>query len=290
MKSTLSDDGKLITHAYPSLSAFVDYQEAHPGYEMDRNPELEREFSGVTSMQEAFDRARKGLPESGIKILASSRELSASAMRQAAQLNVQEAYDLGGAYVDMGRYSEGTPECMVESVLQITPVISPVITIVSNCNASWTVNKNDLEERGRLVVALIKAVETSGRSTELWVDSTNVSRGGWGDAEQHYRISVCIKRASQPIDMGAVMYAFTDPSMLRALMFNAMHALPKKLYGKYGVGNGYGRVVRESIRVEESYGPDAVYLPAVKHGDNAEKTVTRVLKELGIGTPSYSVN
>jgi hypothetical protein len=276
-------EGKgLLTHTYGSLREFADYQLEHPGYKglEQRSESSNRKFAGVNSMAEAAERAYKGLPESGVKVLRASRKLAHSAVQQVNRTTLVSTYDVAGSYVDMGRFIEGTPECMVDYLFDTTPVINPVVKIASNVNASGGVPKSELEKRGKLVVALIKAIETSGRSTELWIDSTNESY----DGKHVYRIAVQIKRPAQPLDMGAVMYAFTDPSMLRALMFNAMHALPKALYPDYGVGHGYGKVPRGKLRVEECYGNDCVYLPAVHlYGDNAETTVTNVLTDLGIG-------
>ncbi|ASW31558.1 hypothetical protein SEA_GUUELAD_135 [Mycobacterium phage GuuelaD] len=277
--------GNVLQHSYASLAEFSEYQRANQQYAMDkRDAEANRAFSGVASIDEACDKAQRGLPEEGVKVLDTSRALADSAMRQVSAYDMESTYDVAGSYVDMGRFVTGEPECMIQTTFDEVPVTRPVVTIVSNINASGGIDKDDLRERGRLIVALIKAVETSGRSTELWVDSTNQARGNrFSELDEYFRISVKIKAASQPLDMGAVMYAFTDPSMLRVLGFNAMHALPKTHYKRYGIGFGYGCVVKESIKIEESYGPGAVYLPAVRLGDNAESTVTEALHELGIG-------
>ncbi|AYD84490.1 hypothetical protein SEA_KAHLID_137 [Mycobacterium phage Kahlid] len=280
----VSQHGNIIQHSYGSLAEFAEYQRSHKHYNMGkRSAAANREFSGVASINEACDKALAGLPEEGVKVLDTSRSLADSAMRQVSAYDMDSTYDVAGAYVDMGRFVTGEPECMLQATFDEVPVTRPVVTIVSNINASGGIDKDDLRERGRLIVALIKAVETSGRSTELWTDSTNQARKGYDTIDEYYRISVKIKAASQPLDMGAVMYAFTDPSMLRVLKFNAMHALPMSEQRKYNVGSGYGYVVKESVRVPETYGDGAVYLPAVRLGDNAEETVTQVLRDLGIG-------
>lgn len=283
MKAT--KHGNVLQHTYDSLAAFAEYQRDNQQYPMSkRSAAANRSFSGVASIAEAVDKAQRGLPDDGVQVLATSKALSDSAMRQVNTLDMQSVFDTSGAYVDMGRFVTGEPECMIQTMFEEVPVTRPVVTIVSNINASGCIDKEDLRERGRLIVALIKAVETSGRSTELWVDSTNQARDGRRrELNEYYRISVKIKAASQPLDMGAVMYAFTDPSMLRVLGFNAMHALPQNLYSKYGIGSGYGCVVRGAVKVAETYGEGAVYLPAVRWGDNARETVTTVLAELGIG-------
>ncbi|ALF00431.1 hypothetical protein SEA_ARCHIE_137 [Mycobacterium phage Archie] len=276
--------GNIIQHSYASLAEFAEYQRAHKHYNMGkRSAAANREFSGVASINEACDKALAGLPEDGVKVLDTSRSLTDTAMRQVSAYDMQSTYDTAGSYVDMGRFVTGEPECMIQTTFDEVPVTRPVVTIVSNINASGGIGKDELRERGRLIVALIKAVETSGRSTELWTDSTNQARNGFDTIDEYYRISVKIKAASQPLDMGAVMYAFTDPSMLRVLKFNAMHALPRGEQRKYNVGSGYGYVVKESVKVPETYGEGAVYLPAVRMGDDASETVAQVLRDLGIG-------
>ncbi|UJQ87130.1 hypothetical protein SEA_VETRIX_137 [Mycobacterium phage Vetrix] len=281
----VTNHGNIIHHTYCSLAEFAEYQRTHKAYDMAKRSAADnRAFSGVASINEACDKALAGLPEEGVRVLDTSRSLTDSAMRQVSAYDMDSTYDVAGAYVDMGRFVTGEPECMIQATFDEVPVTRPVVTIVSNINASGGIDKDDLRERGRLIVALIKAVETSGRSTELWTDSTNQARDKkYRDRiDEYFRISVKIKSADQPLDMGAVMYAFTDPSMLRVLKFNAMHALPKSQYGKYSVGHGYGCVVRESVKVPETYGEGAVYLPAVHLSDNATETVTNVLRDLGI--------
>lgn len=271
---------KLLIHRYASLGEFISHQEADQQYS-DRH--LTKSWAGVSSMQEACDVARKGLPAEGVKVLSGAEGLTASAVKQALGDTVRSFNDVSGAYVDMGRFMEGTPECMVENMFELAPVVNPVVSIVSNVTASCAVDADDMRQRGRIVVALIKAVETVGRATELWVDMTAQSRNDRGG---HYRISVRVKEASQPLDMGAVMFAFTHPAMMRALCHNAMHSIPTERQREFGVGLGYASLEYKSIGVEESYGPGAVYLPAIHHRDRgaaaAERTVTSVLTDLGI--------
>ncbi|OYN81761.1 DUF7192 family protein [Mycolicibacterium sphagni] len=274
------ENRNLLVHQYPSLAEFADYQAANVGYQRCR-----RSFSNCASVGEAAARAKAGLPEFGVRVLDTSKAMVDSAMRQVTEIDMFSTYDVTGSYVDMGRFLDGTPECMVDSVFEDKPKTTPVVTIVSNVNASGGIDKEELETRGRLVVALIKAIETSGRATELWVDSTNIGRSNGREIAHHFRIAVRIRAAGQPLDMGSVMYAFTDPSMLRALCFNAMHRLTPDMQRRYGVGAGYGCVETGAVHVEESYGENAVYLPAVRLGerqDSAERTVTRVLERLGI--------
>ena len=267
----------VLNHRWESLADFAQFQLDNQHLEL-----CYRSFSGVDSIAEAVQLAKSGLPADGIKVLATSKHLTETAMRQVVRTDMTTTYDVSGSYVDMGRFVEGTPECMVSPTFDEMTVTAPVVTIVSNVNASGDVSKDDLEKRGRLVVALIKAIETSGRSTELLIDSTNNARRH-RNPDYIHRISVMIKRASQPLDMGAVMYAFTHPSMLRVLCFNAMHQIPREQQGYFGVGAGYGCVEQGGKHVEESYGDDVVYLPAVHlWGDKAEETVKKVLKDLGI--------
>jgi hypothetical protein len=274
MFKTIETKG-MLTHRYESLGAFIDHQDSDRQYHVGRNAS----WSGVSSWQEAVDIARAGLPAEGIRVLKGAEGLTASAVKQALSDTVRSYNDVAGAYVDMGRFMDGTPECMVENMFELAPVINPVVTIVSNVTASCWVDADDMRERGRLVVALIKAAETKGRATELWVDMTSRPRKG----ETYFRIAVRVKKASQPLDMGAIMYAFTHPSMMRVMCHNAMHSLPKSEYSTYGVGGGYARLEYGKVAVEDSYGPGAVYLPAINHrGENPEETVTRVLRELGL--------
>ncbi|QXO14370.1 hypothetical protein SEA_CHASER_143 [Mycobacterium phage Chaser] len=272
---TVNESKRVLQHVYPSLAAFADYQAANQYKDVG-----DASFYGASSIQEAVDRAKAGVPESGIKALDASRSLTDAAMRQIDAQDVQGTYDVGGSYVDMGRYMTGEPECMVEYVIQAAPVQRPVVTLVSNIAASCGISTAEMAARGRLVVALVKAIESSGRSTELWADFTVAP--SWTKPKHHWRASVKIKPASAPLDMGAIMYAYTDASMMRVLGLNAMHHIPDDMKSTYSVGFTYGYPAKGENAVEESYGPDAVYLPSIRMGDNGEAIVLKILRDLGI--------
>lgn len=265
---------KLITHTYPSLTAFVAHQDATREYQ-----DVRKGFAGVASWDECIDRATKGLPDAGLKALDASKSLANAAMRQVTAVDLSSRFDVSGSYVDMGRYVSGEPECMVDTIIETTPVTKPVVTIVMNVVASGGVPHEELTKRGKLVVALVKAIELSGRSTELWADITIANK--WASATKHARIRAIVKRASAPLDMGAAMYAYTCPSMLRVLGLNAMHHLDETDRETFHVGAGYGYPA-EDVHVADTYGTDVVYLSGARLGKDPEKTVTEILRELGI--------
>lgn len=271
---------KVVQHSYDSLDEFASHQNANRNYRLTGSASSNREFSGVSSFSEAVNRAKAGLPEVGVRALDASKSLTDAVSRQIEAIDMHSVFDVSGAYVDMGRFVTGEPECMIENYIQTTNTQKPVVTIVCNVAASAGVDKRDLEERGRLVVALVKAIEMSGRTTELFADFTCTHH--WSEPKDYFRVSVKVKNASAPLDMGAVMYAFSDPSMLRVLCFNAMHEMPKDMRQRYSVPGCYGYPAKGENYVAESYGADAVYIPATRLGDNAEKLVTDILKRLGI--------
>lgn len=144
-------------------------------------------------------------------------------------------FDVAGAAVDIARFLDGEPECMV----QLTPVkiAKPgrVISILVNVGATLGVSAATIRKRGAAVCALVEVLELLQHSTEVWVEST---------AEKDAQVAtvlVKVKAAEDRLDIGKLSFALANPAMQRRLVFSRRQAC----------GFGYGRNQGGSIELTQ---------------------------------------
>ncbi len=138
---------------------------------------------------------------------------SVAKLEQREHVAWEQIHDYAGPDLDIGRYVAGEPECCVEYVPTHTPKLGKVVTVCSSIAASCGVSSTTIRERGTLVAAFILACQHLGVNVEAWVDST-AQYPGMGTVSR----KVCVKRADEPLDVARILFAFSHPAMLRAMM------------------------------------------------------------------------
>ena len=147
-----------------------------------------------------------------------------------------EEYDVGGAYVDVGLYCDGEPECMVEWEERIMPN-SRIIRVAVQINFLSDVTATGAMRRGVAIAAMVDSLEMAGLQVELWaVDCTKSSAGvlskrGDEDAALH-RTAVKVKEAGEPMALDRMALAIGHPAYFR-VMHMAARALIKGGTGGY---------------------------------------------------------
>lgn len=141
--------------------------------------------------------------------------------------------DFGGAYVDMGAYVQGEPECMVTFQSVPDGAVGRVVKIVVSGTVSWDIPQEHIRRRGVAILALVDTIARLGVAVELWWDST-VS----GSGTQHYTTAVKLHDSTEVLDINSIMFGLAHPSMLRRLTFSVQEQSPKAR--EQHVGGGYG--------------------------------------------------
>ena len=138
-----------------------------------------------------------------------------------------EEYDVGGAYVDVGLYCDGEPECMVEWEEKIMPN-SRIIRIAVQINFLSDVGAAGAMRRGVAIAAMVDALEMAGLQVELWaVDCTRSpsgalsKRGADGADRNLHRTAVRVKEAGEPVALDRVALAIGHPAYFRVMHFEA---------------------------------------------------------------------
>lgn len=239
----------------------------------------DEKWYGCKSMQEADELARQGLPRLGVEAIEIAQDRLSTIQGDMLRNVFNEFYDTAGATVDMGRYVTGEPECMVNYFPAEELGQSPIVSLILNVSYNSGISPKAIKENGLSLMALIEAVESTGKSVEVWTDMHVKSWGGhWA------RTAVRLKRAGDvSFDAGAFMYALTHPSYLRAHIFNAMHSHPEEYRREIGIKphGGYGCPVTNATAMDD-FPPYSIYIPVMSHDSQAGKFVPLVLKQLGL--------
>lgn len=198
-------------------------------------------------------------------------------------------FDVTGAYVDVATYLTGDPECMIEIIEEPTPVHGRVARILIQGTASWSVDAEMIQARGAAVCALADALARSGIYLEVWQEFTVRGKVRGNQKETTDATAVCLKRASDPLDIDLLMFPLGHPAMFRRLIFDvwerSMTPAQRKRYAVGGdTDNFYGyphaNVLGESIGadIELKMAPS----PGSPECNDPAKWVASICEQFGI--------
>lgn len=156
-------------------------------------------------------------------------------------------FDVSGGMVDVGRFLDGEPECMVETKLVEMAKPGKVVTVLVQGFYSSASDEGEIKARGAAVVALIDAIEKMQHSTEIYVEYTLSER-------------IChlvkVKGAGESLDIDTLMFILAHPSAYRRISFGVQEGEPAGLgcgpSGSYGKPNDLtqGEKVGASITLD----------------------------------------
>lgn len=276
-------DGQRSTLTFDSLHDLLDHnlKDDHRSDAMRAGDSPGAWYGGVKDLPDAIKLAQKGLPKLGveaIQLAAQNLTLTQGELMRSAFYDIN---DTAGSTVDIGRYLEGTPECMIQHLPCEEVGRSPIVTLVMNVSYNGGISAEAITNNGKSMVALIEAVESRGKQCEVWTDMHAI---GYRKGKRFTaRTAVRLKRAGEPFDVSAFMYALTHPSYLRVQILNAMHTHPEKW--RYALGirptYGYGIPITNASDMED-FPPYSIYIPCISRDSEAGKFVPLVLKQLGL--------
>lgn len=238
-------------------------------------------FYGVKDMQEADALAQRGLPKAGIEAISLAEHKVAMMAGDLYRPAFTEYHDVSGGYVDMGRYVEGEPECMVDFAPTEEPGQNKIVALILNVSYNCMISAAAIKKNGQAMFALVEAIETCGMQAEIFADM-HVSGSGNG-GKYYARTAVRLKKAGEPFDVSMFMYALTHNSFLRAHIFNAMHTHDKDVREAVGISphGGYGFPVNNAQDMGD-FPPYSIYIPCISRDSQAGEFVPKVLKQLGL--------
>lgn len=225
------------------------------------------EWSGADTVAEAADLGIKGLPADGLKALALSDKAALETYRELPSQLFEPMHAVSGAQVDIARYLEGEPECMVDYWMDSEQRPDRICTIVISMAVSGNVSAAQIRERGMHLVALLEAIEAAAYQTEVWLDMSSTTNAGGGRSWTGpiARTSVRVKAPGDGFDVAALMFAFTHPAVFRALGFNSrIAAMPRWITkGLDRCGAGGGRPEQRARDMDADYPDGAIIVPSI---------------------------
>lgn len=213
---------------FESLDEMVDYINTTPWDSVhDSSRSTGRQaFNATDSLDHALKLAKDGWPEGTKRIHDLENKLNISNLRSAIGDAEVEVYDTAGAFVDVGLYLDGEPECMGEFE-EVRAKNPRVVTIYINVAVSGGTFTDKVMRKGAAAGALVDLLESAGISTEVvaiemsnWIPTaatyTAADTNGRGKC---YIVRTVVKRAGETLDLDRLAFALVHPAYLRRLVF-----------------------------------------------------------------------
>ena len=275
---------------FNSLDELFTYCDAPPALDVacSSRKKGDREWNGTNTYEEAIVLARSGWTEMRPNVNTLLSEVDAKVRTMVLDRPVTR-FDVTGAYVDVATFITGDPECWVEIVEEPMPVNGRVAKLLVQGSASWAVDAKMIQARGAAVCALADALARSGIYLEVWQEFTVTHRIKGKQRQTTDATAICIKAASDPLDIDLLMFPLGHPSMFRRLIFDmwerAMTPAQRKRYGVGGDTEDYygqptANVLGESIGADiELKRPPT---PSSPECADPAKWVTGICEQMGI--------
>jgi hypothetical protein len=216
---------------YDSFSEYLHFVDnatklGHP----DASRSASNSFAG-TSYDKARELAEFGWPEGRDKV-DMIRGRIAGEVRPVERPKFKAYRDFSGSEVEVGRYLSGVPECMMEHRREMAIAPRRSCRIVFGMSASAGISAEIMQIKGAATVALIDALELSGVSCEVWLDSTQDHDYS---GQNNYSTHIKIKRSGEHVDIDGLAFQISHPSTFRRLDFAHMERTVRTLDNGYGM-------------------------------------------------------
>jgi len=196
----------------------------------------------------------------------------------------EPVHDVTGVMVDVGRYVEGIPECMMEYIPADVQGQRHVHLMVSN-DAPGDIESQVMVRRAAAILAIIEALRASGCLCTL--DSVVVTRAfnaNAGGPPYVLRMQTTLAEPGRPLDMDAIAFGCAHPAFLRRGYFAFAEHQESHWRRLAGVGHGYGA----PSDPDDAELQDTLYWPAIHsvYGYTTEQeclqTSLRIAKSKGL--------
>jgi hypothetical protein len=182
-------------------------------------------FTGTESFQQADDYMKS------VKIWEEGREKflkSKLVVDSVYGTQVEQSYyhDVAGSVVDMGRYLDGEPECMIEFTQTEVELRGKILDIYFDLVVSGGMSTNAMTNYGIGVYSIVDALEQEGYRVNLYVCGT------WEFQDRKEVVTIKIKTSEQHLEMNQMLYCIAHPSFCRRHLFSWYDKQPKNKYGR----------------------------------------------------------
>ena len=227
-----------------------------------------------TGFEGAMDLAVNGWSEK-------AQELDRLALEYTNELHVSRPsfefrFDVVGEEVDLGKYSAGNPECMLDAFLTKQDQLSNAVEVKVCTGMCSGVDAESFTRRGLFVFSVIRALELAGKSVGITTGSGTSNRGNHGE----YWIR--IKEPDQYINPGVLAFWLCHPAAHRRLMFRLKeHTSPTEVYAFSYNGGTYGATADSHQKIDkETIYYSSVHTQGFGKWDTPETMKEQIKQEL----------
>lgn len=209
------------------------------------------QFQGGTT-EKCLDMALNGYPEALEKYHALSAAVPIPVPRDT---EMHTIHDVSGAYVDMGAFMSGVPECMVDFKQEPT---NKFATIYIDCSYRQRTSPDDVLIKYMYIVRLIDHFESQDIRCKVFIGSA--SEGAKSNEQTECEIWINVKNHYTPLNLSTLLYA-CHLSALRVIVFSLRGYLMRE-QGMAAKNVGYFIGMSES-KVAAADG--GIYIPNMYH-------------------------
>lgn len=224
---------------FDSLHALVQY--VMPAHDNAESRNSARDSWAGGSWDEAIRLATHGWADGATQAKRLLEKITDHAPQEYSPIHTQ--HDMTGAYVDVGAYVEGVPECMIDFAPDIRPKRFVRILIASTFSSF--IKAQQVLARGVAIAAAIDKLETRGVRCEIDAILTTQAQNGTNDK---LSVMVTIKNAHEALSLEKLVYVAAHPTFLRRIGLSAYEQESATMRSQFGcmTERGYGGAVNES--------------------------------------------
>jgi hypothetical protein len=259
-----------------SVNAFIDWAVANKDRPRQDRTSLRNDnyngMFGFNSFDEAMD-VFKNRPHEIRKFSENDDTL-----KLADSVGNEIEYDVTGAFIDMGRYLEGTPECMGSNVMGNPDNV--IATIILNLSTSGSAHSSSLNYRLQRILRVVDWLERERIRTEIIAVCFN----------QHVHFECVIKRAEDSLDLNSIAIA-AHSDFSRRLRWLVIECSPNFSWGHGQVF----QVQNRSLKIPEFDSLGAViwsdqHISISTIRSNFDRVEKEIVERLAEGDRHFGVN
>jgi len=223
----------------------------------------------------------------GLAKMARARDLVDMPDQSDRSIQAQAFYSDEGDEVDIDRYLDGEPECMIQFTPEITPSYGRVAKIIVNLAASCSVSAATQYHRGAAACILIDALESAGVRCEVWC-LPFCGRNG----HDRFVSKILVKRPDQHVEPDRMAYMLAHPAVMRRLGFRLLEQ-QEKPWARWSKGGCYGSPI--DLPKSETEEDGTIYFDRQYSGYDSEEDMIRSVNWLlkkyvttDMETPEYA--
>lgn len=245
-----------VINEYESVGDYIAVGEALPKSKRGASCGGNSKWAGSASIEEAQALVKGGWDKRP-NLSKLSKDIDSQTSSDIDRMAME--HQVQGAYVDVGAYLEGVPECMVEFVDQPEP---KVVTLAFNISTWATMSTKAFANRGAVTLAICNKLQLAGYAVEIKAYCSVKGTKG-GEARSRHTTIFTVKESSQLLDEDSLAFWCCHPSALRRIHFlhdEALHLKVRDIFG-YGAGcGGYGKPceLREHPQAEKQVNADVI--------------------------------